>query len=164
MTARVRTATEDDSAAVASLWLDWGREYEGINPVLFRVPSEDGLTSWFKRQIAEATDDDLWLAGESDGEVVGFERAIISRPGEDSEWAINADEPLVTMYLWMLAVHPAARRGGLGAALVSAAEEWGRDHGAERASVFAMSDSPTAVPFYRSRGFRPMSIGFWKPL
>jgi hypothetical protein len=57
--------TEDDAAAVASLWLDWGREYESLDSVLFRVPSEDGLAGRFRRQIADAADDELWLIGEA---------------------------------------------------------------------------------------------------
>jgi len=164
MTPEVRSATEDDSAAVASLWLDWGREYESLDSVLFRVPSEDGLAGWFRRQIAEATDDELWLVGESRGEVEAFERAVVWRPDDDAKRSLVVDDALTTLKVGLLMVKPSARRSGIGTALTSAAERWGRDRGAVRAVVIAMSDSPTAVPFYRSRGFRPMSTGLWKPL
>jgi GNAT superfamily N-acetyltransferase len=135
MTPEVRSATEDDSAAIASLWLDWGREYESLDSVLFRVPSEDGLAGWFRRQIAEATDDELWLVGESRGEVEAFERAVVWRPDDDAKRSLVVDDALTTLKVGLLMVKPSARRSGIGTALTSAAERWGRDRGAVRAVV-----------------------------
>jgi GNAT superfamily N-acetyltransferase len=118
----------------------------------------------FAGEIAEATDDELWLVGESGGEVVAFERAVVWRPDDDAKRSLVVDDALTTLKIGLLIVKPSARRSGIGTALTSVAELWGRDRGAFRAVVIAMSDSPTAVPFYRSRGFRPMSTGLWKPL
>jgi len=74
------------------------------------------------------------------------------------------DDALTTLKVASLFVAPTARRHGFGVALTTEAETWGRSRGAERAIVVAMTDGPTAVPFYRSQGFHPLSTGLWKPL
>lgn len=164
MSGEVRRATADDADALASLWLEWGQEYESMDPLLFRVPSENGLGEWFGRQIAETSSDELWLVGERGGEVLAFEQAGIWRPGEDADRSLVVDDAMTTLKVSLLVVSPPARRSGLGTALTSEAQRWASERGAERAVVVAMSDSPTAVPFYRSQGFRPFTTGLWKPL
>lgn len=160
----VRTATGDDGDALASLWLDWGREYESEDPVLFRVPSANGLAEWFRRQIGESSGDELWLVAERGGDVLAFEQAVIWRPGEEADRSLVVDDSLTTLKVSLLVVTPPARRSGLGTALTLEAQRWARERGAERAVVVAMNDSPTAVPFYQSQGFRPFTTGLWKPL
>jgi GNAT superfamily N-acetyltransferase len=164
MTPELRNATPGDAEALASLWSDWGREYAQLDATLFREPSEEGLVDWFGEQIVGATDDDLWLVAVDDGSVVAFERAIVWRPGADARHSLVVDDALTTLKVVLLVVTPSARRNGLGAALTSRAERWGRDRGAERTIVVAMSDSPTAIPFYMSQGFRPFTTGMWKLL
>ena len=56
--------------------------------------------------------------------------------------------------------------GGEGSqALLTAAEAWGRDRGAEVVRLDTYADSPVSVPFYEQRmGYQRRSIVFQKPL
>ena len=160
----MRAARADDAAAIASLWIEWGREYEQLDGELFRVPSGNGLVTWFAGRIESATEDQAWLVAERGGAVVGFLHAEVWRPNEEAEWSPLVEDGTTTLRVGLLGVTASARRLGVAAALSRAAEAWGRERGAVRAFVIAMSDSPTAIPFYTGQGFRPFTTGFWKAL
>ena len=57
------------------------------------------------------------------------------------------------------------RGAGVGTALMSAAETWGRDRGATRAVVISYENSPSSVPFYEGRmRYGRHTIGYLKSL
>jgi ribosomal protein S18 acetylase RimI-like enzyme len=60
--------------------------------------------------------------------------------------------------LYRLAVLPAARRGGLGTALVRAAESWLAEQGARRISVLVAYEDERARAFWRSVGYEADGI------
>ena len=62
-------------------------------------------------------------------------------------------------YLQRLAVHPAARRRGLGHMLVADALRWLRRRRAERALVNTQLDNTAALGLYESCGFRRLPVG-----
>ena len=62
-------------------------------------------------------------------------------------------------YLQRLAVHPDARRGGCGRAVVLDGLRWLRRHGATQALVNTQSDNTPALALYESCGFRELPTG-----
>lgn len=62
-------------------------------------------------------------------------------------------------YLQRLAVHPAARRGGYGRAVVLDGLRWLRRHGATQALVNTQRDNAPALALYESCGFRELPTG-----
>jgi GNAT superfamily N-acetyltransferase len=69
------------------------------------------------------------------------------------------------LYVDSLGVGEAYRRRGVGARLMDAVEEWGRDRGAVRSVLTTYHASPLSVPFYERRmGYARRSIVFEKRL
>jgi ribosomal protein S18 acetylase RimI-like enzyme len=56
-------------------------------------------------------------------------------------------------YFGMLAVDPSRQRTGLGRLMVTAAEQYGRDHGCQRMDISVLSLRPELLPFYRKLGY-----------
>ncbi|MET0799770.1 MAG: GNAT family N-acetyltransferase [Actinomycetota bacterium] len=164
MDAPLRAARLGDGRALASLWIAWAREYERLDVELFRVPSSEGLATWFEGRLAAADDDQAWFVADGDEGVVAFLQAEVWRPNEDSERSLLVDDVVTTLKVGLLVVKPTVRRHGIASALSDAAESWGRGRGATRVVVIAVTASPTAIPFYRRQGFQPFTTGFWKPL
>jgi ribosomal protein S18 acetylase RimI-like enzyme len=61
-----------------------------------------------------------------------------------------------TAHLALLAVHPAQRRRGFAAQLMSWLEKCADTAGIERIRVEARSDNPDAIAFYKKRGYLPI--------
>ena len=73
-----------------------------------------------------------------------------------SETLLKVDAVMVTA---------AARRNGIGTALMEAAEAWGTMRGATQVIVISSAHSPMAVPFYEDRmGYARTTIAFSKRL
>jgi ribosomal protein S18 acetylase RimI-like enzyme len=62
-------------------------------------------------------------------------------------------------YLQRVAVHPSARRGGWGRALVLDALRWLRRHDTQRALVNTQWENEAALALYESCGFRRLPVG-----
>jgi GNAT superfamily N-acetyltransferase len=67
-------------------------------------------------------------------------------------------------YVAEIAVSASARSMGIGAALLGAAEEWGRDQGAELAYLEYNGANRRAGLFYEREGYRVASITVVKRL
>jgi len=81
-----------------------------------------------------------WIA-ESGGAVVGFLSCQLLRR--------RAEAPELLLY--EIGVRAAARRRGVGRALIRAMDDWMREHAVEE--VWLLADNPEAVEFYRDSGF-----------
>lgn len=79
-----------------------------------------------------------WIA-EEEGDVRGF---LVGRKVVSDLEILN------------FAVHPAARRRGLGDQLLAAALEWGRSFGADNALLEVRASNIAALQFYERRDFR----------
>jgi GNAT superfamily N-acetyltransferase len=71
----------------------------------------------------------------------------------------------VRLFVDALGVEAAYRRRGVGAQLMHAVEEWGRDRGAVRSVLTTYHASPLSVPFHeQGMGHERRSIVFEKRL
>lgn len=67
--------------------------------------------------------------------------------------------------LYYLGVDPDRRRGGVGRALVRAAEAWCRSHGAAKVNLLVRSENQTVLAFYAALGYLPTnSISLYRTL
>jgi aminoglycoside 6'-N-acetyltransferase I len=87
------------------------------------------------------------VAGEVGGEIVGFiEVGLRSHAdGCDGRWPVGFVEG------W--SVHPRHQRQAIGRALMEAAEEWARTHGARELASDTWIDSPNAQRAHEALGF-----------
>lgn len=56
-------------------------------------------------------------------------------------------------WVYYLAVHPALQRGGHGAAMMHAAEDWLRERGAPKLNLMVRGDNAVATGFYEAIGY-----------
>lgn len=61
-------------------------------------------------------------------------------------------------WVYYLAVDPAARRAGLGRALMAAAEAWLRERGAPKVQLMVREGNEEALGFYAALGLEPQPV------
>ena len=86
----------------------------------------------------------LWVALAPDGEPVGF---------------ALAESSAVRAHLEELDVLPEHGRRGIGAALVSAVEQWARSQGFAELTLTTYVDFPWNADYYSKIGFEPIPVG-----
>jgi ribosomal protein S18 acetylase RimI-like enzyme len=136
---KIRTADEDDAAAVAALWTE---AYATAGPEGRQEPY--ALQEYF----AVAVSADVRVAADDAGEVVAV--AAIFPPGSPGRSVAGAGEA----ELARLAVAEAARRQGIGRALVEGCVAGAREFGAEAVALWSRPYQTAAHALYESLGFR----------
>jgi GNAT superfamily N-acetyltransferase len=148
----IREIRAGDGEGCAQAWQDAGRYYASHVPDIIHKPQAEGLAEWFEQAIARPRgDDELWLAAEHDGQVIGLIEAAILHPSPDAHWQLQRDLSRPRLAITALAVTAARRRQGTGTALMKAAEAWGQSKGAIVAVTDTNLHSPLSVPFYEHR-------------
>jgi GNAT superfamily N-acetyltransferase len=162
----IRPARPGDAAGLARNWVDTARHYTELDPDAFQVPGPHGLVAWFEELLGRPRSEDaIWLVAEVDGQMVGDVSARLERPVEDAGRQLVRDLGRVRLSVDALGVLATYRRRGIGARLLTAAEEWGRARGAVRAVLTTYHASPLSVPFYeQGMGYERRSIVFEKRL
>ncbi|MGY1843829.1 GNAT family N-acetyltransferase [Modestobacter sp. SYSU DS0875] len=150
MSIAVRRAGPDDSDQVAALRQAWTEEDAG-GPVA-DDDFEDRLGDW----LAAEADRRVVLLAEEDGRPVGMVNLAfftrMPRPGRPaSSWC----------YLGNAFVVAARRSAGIGARLLSAAEDLARERGCVR---IVLSPTERSRPLYERSGFGPATMLLAKPL
>lgn len=100
--------------------------------------------------LAEATENAAILVARADGRIVGA-----TMTGHDGHRGA----------LYYLGVDPDQRRGGIGRALVQAAEAWCRSRGAPKLNLLVRSENQAVLAFYAALGYLPTnSISLYRTL
>ena len=165
MAITVRAPRPGDGAGMARAWLSATAYYAGLDPEHFQVPSAEGLAESFEAGLGTGGEDALMLVAELDGQVAGWLTARIEHPAASAARQMVREHGWTRLFIDALLVDQAVWREGAGTALLTAAEAWGRDRGAEVVRLDTYADSPVSVPFYEQRmGYQRRSIVFQKPL
>jgi GNAT superfamily N-acetyltransferase len=146
MEPQVRPAQDSDK----DLLMDMAeRLQEGV--ALWRNPDAVRLAviGWVRESLGDLSDPDSGVfVAERDGEVVGF--VCVS---ERSHFTGEIDT-----FVGELVVSRAAEGGGVGRALVAAAEDWGRARGRKRVVVDTGAANMPARKFYAALGFEEEDV------
>ena len=129
---QLRRAGPEDQAAVLAL------DHQSFPP--FWQLDADGL----EEAVAATPRARFRVADDAGGAVVGY--VVTGRAGRRG-------------YIQRLAVHPRARRSGLGRALVVDGLRWLRRWRADKALVNTQEDNEAAAALYQALGFRPEPTG-----
>jgi ribosomal protein S18 acetylase RimI-like enzyme len=167
MSVVVRPATVDDAAGLAQLWIGSGRFFASLNPDTSQEPDPDGLVGWFAELYERLVADPSMLAliAEVDGAVAGSLSARLFEPLPSAARQVQSDFRRRRMHVDSLAVAEPYRRSGIGTALMTAAEGWAVERGAEVVTLESNADNPTSMPFYEHRmGYRRHEVVFRKVL
>jgi GNAT superfamily N-acetyltransferase len=150
---------------MARVWLSAAAYYAGLEPAYFQVPSGEAPAESFEAALGTGGEDVLMLVAELDGQVAGWLTARVERPAASAARQMVREPGWTRLFIDALLVDQAVWREGAGTALLTAAEAWGRDRGAEVVRLDTYAGSPVSVPFYeRHMGYQRRSIVFQKPL
>jgi ribosomal protein S18 acetylase RimI-like enzyme len=164
---QVRAARTGDGADCARVWTEAGQYFEQLNPDLSQVPKTAGLASWFEAMV-KATgnrDDKLTVVAESSDGVVGLLFATLHEPASDTSRQLERDLGRRRVHVDALVVDEQHRRGGVGRALVAAAQEWGRQQAARIITVETEANNEASIAFHRDElGFETRLVTLRKEL
>ena len=132
----IRHATPDDLDALAPLFDAYRRFYE--------QPGDIALASAFLNDRMERRESTI-LVAQSDGELLGFCQLYPT-------WCSVAAAPIFVLY--DLFVDDGVRRGGVGRALMRAAQAFGREAGAVRLDLSTARTNARAQALYESLGWQ----------
>lgn len=146
----IRLATSADAEAIRPLWQSVDDLHRAALPALFQTPPD----SWPDIEIVEtliAGPDSAIYVAESEGVVVGFVTPLLMRrpetPIRPARTFVEIDN---------MAVNPAHQRRGIGRALMAAAKDWAKDHGAKSIDLNVYAFNDPASRLYEMSGFTPM--------
>jgi len=150
----IRPAVPDDADGIARTFLESAEHHARLDRERYLVPSSELITVRYRNGWQHPPDEEtITLVAELDGEVVGFVDARL----QCSPDAMHRD--LTYCHVAEIAVSSRHQGQGIGAQLLSAAEDWGRAKGAEFASLEYLAVNTRASTFYQQRmGYRVASI------
>jgi L-amino acid N-acyltransferase len=134
----LRTAEARDAAGVAAIWNPVIRDTAATFTTLEKTP--EGLAADFATRAAEGK---LFLLAEVAGEILGFATYFQFRNGPG--YARTMEHSII--------LAPAARRRGIGRALMAALEDHVRAGGVHSLWAGVSAENPQGVAFHRSVGF-----------
>ena len=135
----VRSAREGDEAALTDLDMAAWTPESGF-PSVIQAGTQPGVTFF-----SAASPPSVHLVAELDRAVVGYVRLKPPTPLPENAHVIHVSG---------LAVHPAARRRGVAAALLTASEQFARTQGASKLSLRVLSTNQSAIRLYERFGFQ----------
>ena len=149
----VRPFETDDADAVAVAIVDSSIHHTALEPDRYRVLDPAAVAAAYRAGLqhpgGQPADEAATFVAEVDGRVVGVLDIHVARPA-------GAHQPRTYGYIPEVAVAADARRRGVGAALMSAAEEWARRRGCGYTVLDYNAHNVDAGRFYRDRlGYRP---------
>jgi len=153
----VRSARPDDQATLRALWADLDGLHAALAAGFFQAggAGQEGgpveLREGALRGLRPAGDAALLIA-EDDGRPLGALYATLQDTPRQK--TLRARRRL---HVETVVVDAAERRRGVGRALMTAAERWGRGRGAEQVVLTVWQGNGAAADFYRSLGYAAVS-------
>ena len=149
----VRPFESADAEAVAVAIVDSSIQHTALEPDRYRVLDPASVAAAYRAGLqhpaGQAADEAATLVAALDGRVVAVLDIHVARPA-------GAHQPRLYGYVSELAVAADARRHGVGAALMTAAEDWARRHGCGWTVLDYNAHNVDAERFYVDRlGYRP---------
>ncbi len=155
----IRAARPGDAEAIAGVFLDSARLHADLDPERYLVPSADDVAARYANVTSQHNAEATTLVAEIDGALVGFVDARLERSPDPMH------RDIVYCHVSEIAVGNRYQGHGIGAQLLHAAEEWGRQRGATFASLEHHVANTRAAAFYERRmGYTVAAAILIKPL
>ncbi|HZV48887.1 MAG TPA: GNAT family N-acetyltransferase [Candidatus Dormibacteraeota bacterium] len=161
----VRPARPGDGAGLARAWLEAGRYYASLNPDLFQVPEEEGLSEHFERALATSRPDLHHVVAEVGDRIVGSAVGRLEPALSSARYQLQRHLGHRRLVVDAVVVEERFRGRGVGTRLMNALEEWGRRRGATLALLDTYPESALSLPFFEERaGYHRRSVRLFKGL
>lgn len=154
----IRPATPADDDALVRLQQESAIHHASIDPDRWRERTIEETRASRRLWHTERPRDEA-LVAVADGAVVGMLELWLKRPRDPA----SARTPRVAADLGV-SVTPAWRGKGVGTALLLAAEDWARAHGAERMVLDLASQNEGALRLYERLGYEVHALEMDKPI
>lgn len=151
----VRPAASRDAEGITRIYMESAEYHAQLEPRRFYIPDAQGITARYRegqQHPPEAGEDAVTLVAESAGNIVGFVDVRLSRSPDPMH------REMLYCHIVEIAVSSSHQSRGIGAQLLRAAEEWGRVHGAQLASLEYLIANKRAESLYQRLGYWPAQI------
>ncbi|HEX4346110.1 MAG TPA: GNAT family N-acetyltransferase [Vicinamibacterales bacterium] len=151
----IRPAVSSDAPGITRTFLQSAEHHAKLDPHRYFVPGADAIAARYRdghQHPADAAGTGVTLVAEADGEIVGFVDARLERSAD----AMHRE--LLYCHVIEVAVEQDHQRRGIGRQLLHAAEDWGREHGADLVSLEFLEANSRAAALYRRLGYRAAAI------
>jgi ribosomal protein S18 acetylase RimI-like enzyme len=155
-TISIRPAAPADADGIAQAFVESAEYHVHLDYERYAVPAVETISARYREGRHHppcAAGEAITLIAELDGEIVGFVDVQLE---QSPDWM---HRKMVYCHIAEIAVRGAHRNQGIGGRLLRAAEDWGRQHGAEFASLEYHAANVRAIVFYEQRmGYRAASV------
>ena len=151
----IRQAVAEDADGITRTFLESAEHHASLDSELYFVPDVETIAARYKegrQHPAEERAESITLVAEFSGEIAGFIDARLYRPTDAMH------RQMVYCLVSEIAVRREHQDHGIGGQLLRAAEDWGRQHGAEFAALEYHAANTRAGAFYRQMHYRLASI------
>lgn len=150
----VRKAVAADAEGIARVYMQSAEHHAAIDPDRYYLPDPDWIAERYRTggQHPNPEAESVTFAAEAGGIIVGFVDARMERLFDPMH------RPLTYCYVAEIAVDSGHRGQRIGGALMAAAEDWGRQRGADLVSLEYNARNPRAAAFYARLGYQPGSV------
>lgn len=157
----IRPAVSEDAGGIVRVFLESAEYHAGLDPERYVMPAVETITARYREGRQHPTGAvrvSITLVAVFSGEVVGFVDARLERSPDPMH------QEIVYCHVAEIAVWSPHQNRGIGGELLRAAEDWGRGHGGEFASLEYHTANTRASEFYRRMGYRVAAITAIKKL
>jgi len=152
----IRQAASEDVDSIARTFQESAEYHARLDQERYWVPVVETISARYRegrQHVPDAGGEGITLVAELSGEIVGFIDARLDRSPDPMH------RKILYCHIVEIAVSRRYQHQGIGGQLLRAAEDWGRGHGAEFASLEYLAANTQASVFYQARmGYRVASI------
>lgn len=155
----IRPATAEDAGGITRVYLESADYHAGLDPERYWIPDADAIRARYRQGRRHPPHTEaITLIAELVGEIVGFVDVRLQRSPDPMH------REMLYCHIVEIAVSSRVRGQGIGAQLLRAAEDWGREHGADLASLEYLVNNKRAAALYERLGYRAAAVTATKRL
>jgi GNAT superfamily N-acetyltransferase len=155
LAAIIRQAVAEDADGITRTFLESAEHHASLDPELYFVPAVETIAARYRegrQHPADGRAESITLVAELSGDIIGFIDARLYQPTDAMH------RQMIYCLVSEIAVRRQHQNHGIGRQLLLAAEDWGRQHGAEFAALEYHSANTRAAAFYQHMNYRLASI------
>jgi GNAT superfamily N-acetyltransferase len=151
----IRPALADDADGITRTFLESAEYHAGIDPERYSIPAAAEISARYRKHRQhphEATTESITFVAELNKDIVGFADVRLECSPDPMH------RKLTYCRIVEIAVSSRHQNRGVGAALMRAAENWGREQNAEFACLEYLAPNKRAANFYEHNGYRVAAL------